>query len=125
MQFVYNRTVFIDFLEHLFFLICHRILVSDFNNFHDRAVPVDEINDPLSGNLFFLPGQKWRDLRAKFTPTFTSGKSKSMFPIIQECVDTLNTYLKKNIHEGSDTFEAKNFFFSIHSQYYFIRGIWH
>lgn len=87
-----------------------KILVSDFNQFHDRAVPLDETNDPLIGNLFFLAGQKWRDLRVKLSPTFTSGKLKLMFPIIQECVETLNSHLKRNMDDGIDTFEAKSLF---------------
>lgn len=41
------------------------VLIRDFSNFHDRPMPVDEIRDPLSSNLFNVHGQKWRDLRVK------------------------------------------------------------
>lgn len=70
-----------------------RVLVTDFNSFHDRGMHCNPEIDPMSENLFSLPGARWKNLRHKLSPTFTSGKLKAMFPTILEICERLQHYM--------------------------------
>lgn len=91
-------------------LLIQDILVRDFASFHDRGFHVDEVKDPLSGHLVSLSGQKWRDLRVKLSPTFTSSKLKGMFPIIRDCGKVLEEYLIKHVKEGKNEIDCRDLF---------------
>lgn len=47
----------------------------------------------VGAHLFAIGGVKWRNLRTKLTPTFTSGKMKMMFQTLTNCGNVLEKYL--------------------------------
>ncbi|XP_039312609.1 probable cytochrome P450 6a14 [Solenopsis invicta] len=83
------------------------VMIKEFQSFHDRGIYCNEKIDPLTGHLFLMPGKRWRNMRVKLTPTFTSGKIKQMFVIVKECGDELAKHLEHNA-QMRDTIEIKD-----------------
>lgn len=84
------------------------ILTRDFQHFHDRGTYCDQKNDPMSANLFSLPGEAWKSLRTSLTPAFTSGKLKGMFPMIHTVGDELVKHMKP-LAEKNESIEIGDF----------------
>ena len=68
---------------------------------------IHEEADPLQAkNLFNLEGKRWKDMRSKLVPTFTSGKMKNMLPLMQEVAAEFDTKLKE-LTESKEEFEIR------------------
>uniref|UniRef100_U5EKC8 Putative cytochrome n=1 Tax=Corethrella appendiculata TaxID=1370023 RepID=U5EKC8_9DIPT len=67
--------------------IVETILVKNFSSFPNRGVYLNEKDEPLSAHLFAIEDEKWRFLRTKLSPTFTSGKIKFMYNTIASLGD--------------------------------------
>jgi cytochrome P450 family 6 len=89
--------------------IIKTILVKDFPSFHDHGFFSDEEMEPLTGHLFLLSGKRWRNLRVKLSPTFTSGKMKMMFQTFVECGHELGNILEKSA-SNEEVIEIKDIF---------------
>ncbi|CAB0018418.1 unnamed protein product [Nesidiocoris tenuis] len=79
-----------------------RIYTTDFSYFMDRGFDIDEKTNPLDAHIFLLSGAKWRYVRSKLSPIFTSGKLKWMFSGMNKCVQSLTSHLDKTISFGKD-----------------------
>ncbi|XP_011172814.2 cytochrome P450 9e2-like [Solenopsis invicta] len=70
------------------------IMVKDFEHFLDHRTFVDEDMEPLFGkNIFFLRGDRWREMRTILSPSFTASKMKFMFNLISKCSKDFVDYL--------------------------------
>lgn len=71
--------------------IIRHILVKDFNNFLNRNFQVDANIDPAGyGSLFFTDSPRWKHVRTKNTPMFTTARIKYMFSLMSEVADDLH-----------------------------------
>ncbi|XP_017882209.1 cytochrome P450 9e2-like [Ceratina calcarata] len=62
------------------------ITVKNFDHFTDHRGMRNNANDPLfTQNLFFLKGERWKEVRNVLSPIFTSSKLKGMFVLMSEC----------------------------------------
>ncbi|XP_043510700.1 cytochrome P450 6a2-like [Frieseomelitta varia] len=76
------------------------VLIKDFPKFAERTQrPYREV-EPLSEHLFRLEVERWRPLRTRLSPVFTSGKLKEMFHLLLECSEHFGRYLERIIAKG-------------------------
>ncbi|XP_032675720.1 cytochrome P450 6A1-like isoform X2 [Odontomachus brunneus] len=65
------------------------ILIKDFSNFAERGFTTHEKADPLSQHLVALEQKRWRPLRTKLSPVFTSARYTT--DVIGSCAFGLDT----------------------------------
>ncbi|KAJ8957944.1 hypothetical protein NQ318_001943 [Aromia moschata] len=78
------------------------ILSKDFQYFVNRGAYHNEKDDPLSAHLFAIDEPRWKPLRSKITPTFTSGKMKMMFDTVLECSQYMIDAIDKSANGRND-----------------------
>lgn len=89
-----------------------QLTVKDFDHFEDHRPHIDDKTDELFGNsLFFMKGEKWRDMRANLSPAFTGSKMRQMFELITEIADQFVEYLSAENEKGHrNNWEMKDLF---------------
>nr|QRY28443.1 cytochrome P450 CYP6DD1 [Sitobion avenae]QRY28460.1 cytochrome P450 CYP6DD1 [Sitobion avenae]QRY28584.1 cytochrome P450 CYP6DD1 [Sitobion avenae] len=83
-------------------------LVKSFAHFTDRGFSYDGHREPLTKHLVNLEGDTWKILRQKITPTYSSGKIKSMLGLLQGCGVQLIEYMDATIESGKTEFEIRD-----------------
>ncbi|KAH1028059.1 hypothetical protein HUJ05_001463 [Dendroctonus ponderosae] len=102
---------FYNFLQPVYFPldtdIIKHIMQQDANYFASHAT-YNNPDDVLSKHLFALEGERWKDLRAKLTPAFTSGKLKMMFETLTNKTVGLENAVAKMV-DKKEAFVLKEF----------------
>lgn len=90
--FVFTKPVFMILDPKLL----NYIMVKDFSTFSDRGLNANKKVDPLH---YYTVGcaknPKWKQLRTKLSPAFTSVKLRQMMPLILECGEKLSRLLQE------------------------------
>ncbi len=73
--------------------LVNQMLVTDFGYFMDRMLEPKR-KSRLSYHLLTLTGQKWKAVRSKLAPTFSSNKLKLMYDLIYGCTELLDSHVK-------------------------------
>ena len=98
------------FASPVYFLIdleyVKNVLTKDSKYFVDRGFYYNEKDDPISAHLFTLDGEKWKNVRVKITPTFTSGKMKMMFQTLVDCEKNLQEKIEE-LHTHKQPLDMK------------------
>ncbi|XP_055911140.1 probable cytochrome P450 28d1 [Eupeodes corollae] len=82
--------------------LAHRILVTDFNKFHDNegSTWFDSKKDRImSNNIFMLIGNEWSERRKEMVPGMTANRIKAVYPVTQEICRKLTQFIKENYNE--------------------------
>ncbi|XP_036333107.1 probable cytochrome P450 6a13 [Rhagoletis pomonella] len=77
--------------------VIKHVLIKDFANFSYRGLYHNLRDDPLMGNLAAIDGPYWKRLRAKLTPSFTTGKMKFMYPTLIKVAEQLSSVVEKRL----------------------------
>ncbi|XP_044262902.1 probable cytochrome P450 28a5 isoform X2 [Tribolium madens] len=78
------------------------ITVKSFQQFHDNDLFLDKDVDPLLGrNPFFAKGDEWKTHRTVATPGFTSGKMKTIYPLLEHVSQEFIKYVEKVTKNGA------------------------
>lgn len=82
--------------------IIKQIMIKDFDLFQDRGLEFSKSG--LGQNLFHADGDTWSALRTRFTPVYTSGNLKNMFPLISS---RANVFINHLVNKCKDPTELE------------------
>lgn len=86
------------------------VFTKDAAHFIDRGAYYNEKDNPISAHIFNLDNPKWKTLRNKLTPTFTSGKIKMMFYTVCDVAERFVKKLESEVNLACDgIIEMKEF----------------
>ncbi|XP_021957568.2 cytochrome P450 6a2 [Folsomia candida] len=79
------------------------ILVKDYDHFVNRGgLNMPESDILVKRMLIFLSDEKWKGMRSKLSPTFTTGKIKRLFSLFNDSAKKLIKYVDERMAESTD-----------------------
>ncbi|XP_012279896.1 probable cytochrome P450 6a14 isoform X2 [Orussus abietinus] len=84
------------------------LLIKDFPNFQSRGIFTNDDSDPFTANLVNLSGPKWKLLRTKISPAFTSAKLRNMNTLIMDAGKRFQTYVENHVVDKEEDVEISS-----------------
>ncbi|KAG7153940.1 Cytochrome P450 6k1-like 7 [Homarus americanus] len=79
-----------------------RIMIQDFDHFSERRTFGNSKKDECFREMLFLiNGSHWKGVRSIMSPTFTSGRMRQMYHLVEEKADALIERLQRHCQEKS------------------------
>ncbi|KAH8401703.1 hypothetical protein KR009_007404 [Drosophila setifemur] len=80
--------------------LIRQIMIKDFWNFNDRGMYCNQKSDPLSGDLYGLRGERWKEMRQKLDPSLEGDRMSWIYGCLYEEAEQLtqtvcNTLMKQ------------------------------
>ncbi|KAF6198389.1 hypothetical protein GE061_008137 [Apolygus lucorum] len=105
---------FYDFLKPVLLVndmdLVQRVLIKDFSYFNSRPMNPDEEKFPELVNLSSMTGKRWKSLRNKMIPVFTTGKLRLMFDQMSALSDTLLSSINPKAEKEVKSVDLKKLF---------------
>jgi len=78
--------------------LTRRVFVKDFDHFGDRtSMSGGESDKYVQKMLMTLTGERWKGVRAKMSPTFTTGRIRRMFRAVNESGEKMCRFLEQEL----------------------------
>ncbi|EDX07156.1 GD11088 [Drosophila simulans] len=82
--------------------LIRQIMIKDFWNFNDRGLYCNQKSDPLSGDLYALRGESWKEMRQKLDPSLEGDRMSLLYDCLYEEAEqlllTVNSTLMSQPH---------------------------
>lgn len=76
--------------------LINAVLIKDFTSFTDHGIDIDPSVNLLARGLFFMKGRRWKAMRQKLSPGFTTGKLNTALDQIGQCCEHLLNVIAVN-----------------------------
>ncbi|KAK8735019.1 hypothetical protein OTU49_005785 [Cherax quadricarinatus] len=75
------------------------VLIKDFDHFVDRRIfnLTSDRDEIINEMLTQATGTHWKGIRSVLSPSFTSGRMKGMYPLVEQKADALLDYIHKKL----------------------------
>ncbi|KAI5633032.1 cytochrome p450 domain-containing protein [Phthorimaea operculella] len=89
--------------------IAKLIMIKDFDYFQAHGIFSGGAGDPLAGHLFNMHGNAWKNLRVKMSPSFSTGKLRGMYPLVEKIASEALIYADQ-LHSNGETINMSEFY---------------